>query len=362
MIVEALSGTVIKSSAMVEKMKLQCTKVSLSGQRTCMSPRVFGRLLRNSHSCLPRFRHSRTLVLGLFLNFIASPLMSTANPASAAAAPDTSPAARQMEEGLNSFQRGDFEQAALNWTEAARLYEAEQKPKEQSLALIRLAQAYQSLGQYSDALKNLEAALTLAEKSGDRTQIALALGTIGDVYIATGPEEAALKYLNEGLRIAREVNNQDLAATILNNSGNLFAAQKKYPEAVATYTESASLAESRNNPLLATRALTNAATASMQSKQYKEAKTLLDKALDQIRALEPSHEKAYGLINIGLAYDDLGSKLPDSKDSLLLLAHQTLSEAGTIADSIGDRRASSYAWGSLGKLYEDERRYQEALQ
>ena len=267
-----------------------------------------------------------------------------------------------MEQGLNSFQRGNFEQAVVSWTEAARLYDAEQKPREQSIALIHLAQAYQSLGQYKDALKNLEAALALAEKSGNRTQIASALGTIGDVYIAVGPLETAHKYLNEGLRIAREVNNQDLSAIILNNLGNLLTAQKKYPEAVAAYTESASLAESSNNRLLVTRALINAATASMQNKQDKEAKALLDRALDQIRALEPSHDKAYGLINVGLAYDDLRSKLPDSKDSLLLLAHETLSEAGTLADSMGDRRTSSYAWGSLGKLYEDEGRYQEALQ
>ena len=47
---------------------------------------------------------------------------------------------------------------------------------------------------------------------------------------------------------------------------------------------------------------------------------------------------------------------------MLLLAHQTFTEAGTISDSIGDRRTSSYAWGYLGKLYEDERRYDEALQ
>ena len=94
-----------------------------------------------------------------------------------------------MEQGLNSFQRGDFEQAILSWTEATRLYEAEQRLSQQSIALIQLAQAYQALGQYSDALKNLELALTLAEKSGDRTQIADALGPIGDVYIAIGPAE-----------------------------------------------------------------------------------------------------------------------------------------------------------------------------
>src|SRR4029077_3013337 len=131
--------------------------------------------------------------------------------------------------------------------------------------------------------------------------------------------ETALKYLDEGLRIAREVNNQDLSAIILNNLGNLLTAQKKYPEAVAAYTESASLAESRNNPSLVTRALINAATASIQNKQYKEAKALLDRALDPIRAFAPSHDKASDLISIGLAYDDLSSRLPDSKDSLVLL-------------------------------------------
>jgi len=300
------------------------------------------------------------VLVGLFFGSLF--VFSASQTLAATLSAEPSAAQPHMDQALKSFQRGDFEQAVLSWTEAARLYEAEQKPKEQGNALIHLAQSYQALGQYKEALKTLESSLALAEKLGDRTQTAVALGALGNVYIAAGPPEMALKYLNEGLRIAREVNNQDLSAIILNNLGNLLTAQKKYPEAIAAYTESASLAESRHNPLLVTRALINAATASVQNKQYKEAKALLDRALDQIRALEPSHDKAYGLINIGLAYDDLRSRLPDSKDSLLLLAHETLSEAGTLADSMGDRRTSSYAWGSLGKLYEDERRYQEALQ
>ena len=299
--------------------------------------------------------HLRSLVLGLFLTCIG-------DFSAALSAAEVSPADQLTEQGLKSFQRGDFERAVLSWTEAARLYKEQQQLSQESSALIHLSQAYQSLGQYRDALKNLEAALALAEKSGNRTQMAFALGTLGDVYIATGPEETALKYLNEGLRIAREVNNQDLSAIILNNLGNLLTAQKKYPEAIAAYRESASLAESRNNPSLVTRALINAAIASIRNKQHKEAKALLDRALEQIRALEPSHDKASGLITIGLAYDELRSRLPDSRDSLLLLAQQTYTEAGTVSESIGDRRASSYAWGYLGKLYEDERRYQDALQ
>src|SRR6476659_7010949 len=302
-----------------------------------------------------RVKHSRFLLLGLLFCAVANlwtPLFAA----------DLSPADRQTKSGLESFQRGDFEQAALSWTEASQLYERAGEIRRQSETLVYLSQANQALGRYKEAGKNLELALSLAEKAGDRTQVAAVLGALGNLYIATGPEETALKNLNEGLRIARELNNQDLSATILNNLGNLLAAQKKYSEAVAAYNESAALAKSRNNRVLLTKALINAAAASIQNKQYKEAKTLLDNALDEIRALEPSHDKASGLVSIGLAYDDLRSKLPDSKDALLLLAHETFSEAAKVADSIGDRRSSSYGWGYLGKLYEDERRYDEALQ
>jgi len=313
---------------------------------------------------LPPRLCGRFLTLAIFLNcfinlsfLVASQLSAATLPASEAA-----PAEQHMERGVSSFRRGDFEQAILSWTEAARLYEAEQKLSQTSNALIRLAQAYQSLGQYRDALKNLESALAFAKNSRDGAQLALALGTIGDVYIAIGPAETADKYLNEGLRAAKELNNESLAAIILNNLGNLFTAQKKYPEAVAAYTESATLAKVRNDSTLVTRAMINAATALIQNKQVKEAKALLDGASEQIQTLEPIYDKASGLINIGLAYLSLRSSLPDLKDSLLLLAHRNLSEAGTVADSIGDRRTASYAWGHLGKLYEEEQRYQEALQ
>ena len=302
-----------------------------------------------------RVKHSRFLLLGLLFCAVAdfcSPLFAA----------EVSPADRQIKIGLELFQRGDFEQAALSWTEASQLYERSGEIRRQSEALVYLSQANQALGRYKEAGKNLDVALSLAEKAGDRTQVASVLGALGNLYIATGPEDAALKNLTEGLRIAKELNNQDLSATILNNLGNLLTAQKKYPEAIAAYNESAALAKSRNNRVLAGKALINAATASMQNKQYKEAKALLDNALDEVRALEPSHDKASGLINIGLAYDDLHSKLPESKDALLLLAHETLSEAVKVADGIGDRRTLSYAWGYLGKLYEDERRYDEALQ
>ena len=298
----------------------------------------------------------------LFLSCIGTLSIPFSNPALADSSSEVSAPEQYMAQGLKSFQRGAFEQAVVNWREAARLYESEGKLKELSEAHSQLSQAYQAIGQYKEALKHLESALVLAEKSGNRTQMAFVLGNLGNAHIATGPADIASRYLNEGLGIARELGNSGLSAAILNNLGNLFTSQKKYAEAIGAYTESVSLGRVSNNYSLVTRALVNAAMASMRNGQHKESKALLDMAFDQIKGLGHSHEKAYGLINIGLAYHDLRPYLPDSKDSLLLLAFKTLNEAATVAEGIGDRRTVSYAWGYLGKLYEDERRYQEALQ
>ena len=297
----------------------------------------------------------RLLVLGLFFTSV----VNFSGPSFAAEILGTDPLAAA---GFKSLQRGDFEQAALDWREAAQLYEREGKLSQQSAALIYLSQAYQALGHYREATQNAELAVALAKKAGERARMALALGNLGNLYIATGPADTAQKHLQEGLTIARDLGNAGLTAAILNNLGNLASSQKKYSEASVAYVESSSLAERSRNPSLAATALTNAATASMHNGRHQEAKALFDKALEQTRTLNPSHDQAYGLINIGLGYHRLRTNLVDSKDALLRHAYDAISEAGAIADRLADRRTTSYAWGHLGKLYEEEQRYPEALQ
>jgi CHAT domain-containing protein/Tfp pilus assembly protein PilF len=277
-------------------------------------------------------------------------------------AAEVSPVDSHAAQGLTAFRRGDFEQAVLSWTEASRSYESERKPNLQSNALIQLSQAFQALGQYKEALKSLELAVALAEKTGDRTQLAFGLGALGNLHIATGSTDVAQKYLTEGLRLARESANLPLSAVILNNLGNLRMSQENHKEALMAYMESESLATADSNHSLAARALTNAAMASIRNGQYMQARALLDRASEQTRTLEPSHDKAFTLINIGLAYHRLRSQLPDLTGALLLQAFEAFSESGAVAESIGDRRTASYAWGHLGRLYEDEQRHDDALQ
>lgn len=268
---------------------------------------------------------------------------------------------RHMEEGLSSFQRGAFEQAALSWTEAVLYYEEAGKVNEQIDALNLLAQAYLALGQHKKAFPALETALALAVRSGDRPRIAALKAGLGNAYLTVGRTDAASQYLNEALGLADEQKNAGLSAAILNNLGNLLTIQKKYPDAIDAYTKSGILAKASGDVALAARAMINGAIAAMKDGRHTDAKPRLDQAKVQIQTLGPSHDKAYGMINIALAYHELRPYLPGSNDVLLLSAFKLLTEAAEVADRIGDPRASSYAWGYLGNLYETERRYAEAL-
>ncbi|OGP96897.1 MAG: hypothetical protein A2157_02490 [Deltaproteobacteria bacterium RBG_16_47_11] len=267
---------------------------------------------------------------------------------------------KYMNQGSKSFYQGAFEKAILDWREAAGLYEKEGNPNKQSEALLLLAQAYQYIGQYNEALKNLNSALGLAKKSKDRSRTASALGSLGNLYITIGPADKAYQYLNDGLGMAREIGDSGLEAAILNNLGNLLTTQQKYSEAIQAYRESMEFAKRSGNKVLVARTLSNSAMAFFQNKSYKESRNFLDQALDQTLSLGHSHEKAYGLINIGLSYYHLRQHLSEEKD-LLSLSSKTFKEAATVAENTGDLRSLSYAWGYLGTLSEFEKRYPEAL-
>jgi CHAT domain-containing protein/Tfp pilus assembly protein PilF len=276
--------------------------------------------------------------------------------ASEAASPET-----HVEQGLKAFQRGAFEEAVSKWTDAARAYESARRPRDQIEALIQLSQAYSAIGQYKQAVYGLETALRLAQDLRDPARIAAVLAALGNAHIAVGPPETAEDYLRRSLTMARDMRDPALVAVNLNNLGNLLTAQKKYADAKAAYQEGVDLAKRAGQRSLTARALSNAAAAARKSGEPVEARRFLDMARDELRQAAPGHDSAFVLVNIGLGYRDLRASMPDAGDPLLLEASKALTEAGTVAEGIGDRRTASYAWGNLGTLYEDERRYEEAL-
>jgi CHAT domain-containing protein len=276
-------------------------------------------------------------------------------------AQEAPPADQLMQDGSQAYQHGDFEQAVERWTSAVAAYDRSAARPEQIDALIRLSEAYQSLGRYRTAAIRLDQAKALA---GDRDDPLLSIRILwrrGSLYQAAGQHAEAERSLQESLRLAKTLTQAALTAAILNDLGNLAASQGKFSDALADYRESFQTAQAASVKLLAATSLVNAARVSLPSKQYRESKQRLDQATGILRELEPSHEQISAFITVGLTYAKLRAFLVELNQDLTLASFQALHDAANAADQLDDRRASSFAWGYLGKLYEDERRYAEAL-
>lgn len=288
--------------------------------------------------------------------FPSSPALSQSTDA---ASPVTPPSL--LQQGSDAFGRGAFEQAAETWKQAVQSSHEAGRVVEESDARVALARAYLALGFQTRAAQNLDLAVALARSAKDRSREAIALELLGQAYLAAGQPDAALETLQDARRLATEAGDQIRLATVLHTLGSVQAALKQDKEALVSYLEARRLADAAHMPMLGAFATINAGKVALKLGQWQEAQALLDDALAQVRLQPDSHDKAYGLISIGLGYASLRSNLPAARDRLHVLAADVLEEAGEIAKALGDARAASYALGHRGHLYEQDRRYDETL-
>jgi CHAT domain-containing protein len=307
---------------------------------------------------LPLFKLLMILIAGFF--YCAGNLLPLSIHTAWASLEHLSAETRENQ-GLAAFQRGDFEQAANHWIEASRLHNAEGMLNEEIDTLIKLSDAYLVLGRCSRSLQTLQSAWELASKANDGARLAAVLGNKGKAYLSIGMIKVAERQLKDSIEMAQDAGKSDIEAFIINEIGNLQTLQKEYGEALYSYDRCINLAGIGRNQILITTALINATKAAVQWENFKEAKTYLESALEQTRKLDDSYFKAYGLISLGQLAGKIASEFIDLSDHGLYVAYQTLTEAFTLSETFNNSRMKSYALGYLGKLYEDEKRIEEAL-
>lgn len=266
-----------------------------------------------------------------------------------------------MQQGLQAYQHGAFEQASATWKRAAQLYEQSGQVMDQSRALVQSAQASESMGQVNHALQQLEVALALAQQTQDRSWTATVLSNLGHTYLAARQPDAAMQHLTQAQEMVTSDGVTPVIASIQNNLGLAHVAQQHLTEALASFTAAANNASAAGDRPLAVRAQVNAARAALVLNQPEPARDWLDQALDGLKDFEPSHEKATSLIQVGLGYQQLRTAMPATSTPLLLRAAGAFVEAAAVAVKIGDTRTRSYADGYLGHLYETEHRSDEGL-
>jgi CHAT domain-containing protein len=294
----------------------------------------------------------------LSLLFLTLPLQSQA----AAATQSVVAPQEAMQAGARAFSSGDFTQALGHWSVAASGYEAAGDREGQARALLRSAEAELNLGRGPAALNSLNKAQALAERSGDRALRLAVESGLGNAYVLTGRDADAERVLRAAVKDARALGDADTEAQTLNNLGNLLALQSRFGDAISSYREAIQAANKAGAKAAATRASTNLARALIDDGKNGEAIALVAVLDKDLRALAPSHEKAYGLISLGRLYERLLTRGIAPSAQWSQRAYAAYNDALAIADGINDPRSRSYALGYLGGMYERSKQYDEALQ
>ncbi len=276
--------------------------------------------------------------------------------------------------GEEFYKKGDFEHAALSWEQAIHLMNPEPDTAMYSETVMHLANAYQELGYHMKALAVLDNALPYVEKSNDKYSCILILNTLGDVHLSLGNIVESFNYLMKGVKKAQSLADSDTGkgyflASSLNNLGNILVADENFQEALTAYDECIKLiSQSENAADLKSKVLMNLFFARSEISTYEDALAALNDSLAHIRSRQDSHEKAANMISLALLIRKRvqKSKTGNQKSELhssQLTTHRynLLNEAKQIGSVLQNPVISSYAYGYMGQLYEDRKRYPEAL-
>jgi len=322
-----------------------------------------------------------------------------------------------MNQGTAKYQQGLFGEAARHWTQAAQHYETNGETRQQAHALIALGQALQYLGETNQALAILERAREIAESIPAPDLMAAIWGRAGNLWVKKGNPQKGLEALTQALELARTREDSAQTARLLNDTGNALVALDRLDAAVGAYAESTILARETDQTSLVVVSQLNATNAEIDQGVYANALPRLEVVETDLPRQPDGFDKLSGFLKVGLAfqrvvermrstgpYHSTGFAQPDpvlphgtrgvetrpldgragvrkekepesswpsprrhlngavvDVQGLAKKAVNAFQAAVTLASKLKDSRSESYAWGYLGNMYEQERRWEEAL-
>jgi CHAT domain-containing protein len=280
------------------------------------------------------------------------------------------------------FVTGQFTAALNTWQQSATLYEQIGNAEAIAQNHLHQSEALQSLGLYQRAIDTLTALTqTLAKQPPSLLQIT-ALRQLGDIQLSAGDFRQSRQSLQQSQTIAQNLPEaQELITHITLSLGNLTRAEATASLLAADLTLS-------NTPHPAPRTLTEAtvqhriqtqlqthqnqvATAialyqkaaqtpatqlqarlrefslRVESQQWQQANVLVSDLYTQLQTQIPNHVHLYHQIEFATGLIQLKSHSYDHSQLIESLLHQTHQQA----IESGDRRAQSYALGTLGTFY-----------
>lgn len=231
---------------------------------------------------------------------------------------------------------------------------------------LRLVRVYRESGRHRLALEVYKGIQEELENAESRTLKALFYSEIGDLHLSVGNGEEALRLLEKGVKEARLSRSRALLGTLLNNMGNAHAVEGDYDRAAGLFSEALELAgtatpASRELPFLTPTIRINLARLRYRSNDQDGAIQQIREASKEIGKLPDSAETAKLLLSVAVMALEIEHPAREHLSFLRRTAWHALTRAEGIGQAGANPRIISSALGYLGRLYEMEARYPEAL-
>jgi CHAT domain-containing protein len=274
--------------------------------------------------------------------------------------PSTNGPGLSLDPARAALEKGDYGESIEMLRQIADKTRHSKNTDLRTEALLLLAEGYAALGRHGDSAGALEEALKLLGSSGTPERSIQIQDRLAIAYKLTGQQDRARQILDQALQTATASEHRKLQAVLLNDLGTLQAESDQLDLSLQSFDSSIRLARETGLRELEATARINETGALIQGLRSEGLAERLAHSLAISKEIPNSRQKAFCLLSIGSQYW-LAQWYFGLDASWRKNAYDAYMAGLDTARAIGDRRLSSHALGSIGRLYEDERRFDEAL-
>lgn len=161
---------------------------------------------------------------------------------------------------------------------------------------------YSSMGDYTNALSNLNTSLEISQKINDKKGVAAAYGNIGNVYHEQGRYPEALKIYLVTLKIREEIKDKKGMANSYLSLGNVYSIMHNYTASLQYYSKAIALFEEFGDKYSLAGTYSNIAGVYTGKGYYEQALKMYDSYLQIMKEFEDQQSIASTHGNIGNIY------------------------------------------------------------
>jgi CHAT domain-containing protein len=261
-------------------------------------------------------------------------------------------------QGQLQLSQGQASEAFETWRTAEATYRKANDTTGILGSQINQARALQSEGLYKRSIALLTQVEQSLQNQPDARLKVTGLRNLGKTLRLVGNLTQSQTVLKQSLAIAEKLRNEipqdepDISGILL-SLGNTARAQGETDTALAFYQQAATTA-----PSLTAKTQIQLIQLSLlvEANRQEDAQRLLPPLQSQLAKLLPGRLAVYARINLAQSLIRMGGKEAEP----LSTSAQALATAVQQSRSLGDRRAESYALGTLGSLYERTHQWDDA--